>query len=120
MNRYHLTLLVPLLIATSSALAAGSYVPGTEDVPLMHGLAPVTEAAIVFDKPQGRIIEATANGAVRRSDVVAFYAASLPQLGWHDAGRQRFEREGERLSLDFGGRDGNLQVDFTLEPELGR
>jgi len=112
--------MVPFLAAASSALAAGAYVPGTEDVPLMHGLAPVTEAPIVFDKPQGRIIEATTKGAVRRSDVVAFYAASLPQLGWHDAGQQRFERDGERLSLDFGGSDGNLRVDFTLEPELGR
>jgi hypothetical protein len=97
-----------------------TYVPGTEDVPLMPGLASDEAASLVFDKPQGRIVEAAARGAVTRHAVMDFYQESLPQLGWRAAaakpGSKSFERDGERLSLDFDGHDGNLQVAFTLAP----
>jgi hypothetical protein len=97
------------------------YVPGTEDVPLMPGLAADDASSVIFDKPQGRIVEAAARGAVTRHAVMAFYEESLPQLGWRrtvpkSAATKSFERDGERLSLDFDGRDGNLQVAFTLAP----
>ena len=103
-----------------ASLVQPLYVPGTEDVPLMPGLAADETASLVFDKPQGRIVEAAARGAVSRRAVMAFYAESLPQLGWRriagNAANKSFERDGERLSLDFDGRDGNLQVAFTLAP----
>jgi hypothetical protein len=104
----------------TSAVQSG-FVPGTEDVPLMPGLSADAGSSLVFDKPQGRIVEAAASGAVTRHAVMAFYEESLPQLGWRRAAAaspssKSFERDGERLSLDFDGRDGNLQVAFTLAP----
>jgi hypothetical protein len=122
--------LAALLLASSGLAAPGLvqtsfvqpvYVPGTEDVPLMPGLAADDAASVIFDKPQGRIVEAAARGAVTRHAVMAFYEESLPQLGWRrtvpkSAATKSFERDGERLSLDFDGRDGNLQVAFTLAP----
>jgi hypothetical protein len=104
-----------------ASLAQPGFVPGTEDVPLMPGLAADAGASLIFDKPQGRIVEAAARGAVTRHAVMAFYEESLPQLGWRraasaSASTKSFERDGERLSLDFDGRDGNLQVAFTLAP----
>jgi hypothetical protein len=103
-----------------ASLVQPLYVPGTEDVPLMPGLAADEAASLVFDKPQGRIVEAAARGAVTRHAVMAFYEESLPQLGWRRTSatntQKSFERDGERLSLDFDGRDGNLQVAFTLAP----
>jgi hypothetical protein len=109
----------PGLVQTSFVQSV--YVPGTEDVPLMPGLAADDASSVIFDKPQGRIVEAAARGAVTRHAVMAFYEESLPQLGWHrtvpqSATSKSFERDGERLSLDFDGRDGNLQVAFTLAP----
>ena len=104
-----------------ASLVQSLYVPGTEDVPLMPGLAADDASSLIFDKPQGRIVEAAARGAVTRAAVLAFYDESLPQLGWRrtnqkSAPTKSFERDGERLSLDFDGRDGNLQVAFTLAP----
>jgi len=104
-----------------SVPAQSTYVPGTEEVPLMPGLAADEAASLVFDKPQGRIVEAEARGAVTRHAVMAFYEESLPQLGWRRTAAKTpdtksYERDGERLSLDFDGRDGNLQVAFTLAP----
>jgi hypothetical protein len=122
--------LAALLLASPGLAASGLvqtsfvqpvYVPGTEDVPLMPGLAADDTSSVIFDKPQGRIVEAAARGAVTRHAVMAFYEESLPQLGWRrtapkSAATKSFERDGERLSLDFDGRDGNLQVAFTLAP----
>jgi hypothetical protein len=109
---------VALLIAVLSALPARAqqFVPGTEDVPLMKELAPVKDSDIVFDKPEGRIIEASARGKVTKAAVRSFYASTLPQLGWKVSG-ESWTRETETLHLDFAGRDGDLWVIFTLLPK---
>jgi hypothetical protein len=109
---------VALLIAALGAAPAWAqqFVPGTEDVPLMRELAPVKDSDLVFDKPEGRIIEASARGKVTKSAVRSFYASTLPQLGWKASG-ESWTRDTETLHLDFGGRDGDLWVTFTLLPK---
>ncbi|HUZ71373.1 MAG TPA: hypothetical protein VMU87_00180 [Stellaceae bacterium] len=108
-------LVLPLLLLAAPA-AALSFVDGTEDVPLMPGLVAVAGGNLVFDKPEGRIVEARTHGKLGRARVRAFYGATLPQLGWHAAGADVWRRDGEKLRLDFRGRDGNLTVGFTLSP----
>jgi hypothetical protein len=108
-------LLAALMMTVTVAAAAAGFVPGTEDVPLMPGLRPVANSGVVFDKPQGRIVEAAARGRVTRAAVIGFYAETLPGLGWSGEGG-RWERENETLKIDFKGRDGNLTVGFTLTP----
>jgi hypothetical protein len=109
-----------LLVATiglgGAPAGAQQFVPGTEDVPLMKELAPVKGSDLVFDKPEGRIIEASARGKVTRAAVRGFYASTLPQLGWKAAG-DSWMRETETLHLDFSGNDGDLRVTFTLLPK---
>ena len=107
--------LLLLLIAPIAALA-GDFVAGTEDLPLMPGLVSVPGSSLVFDKPQGRIVEAQAAGKVTRDAVHEFYVSTLPQLGWKQAGADAWRREGEVLRLDFHDRDGELTVGFTLSP----
>ena len=96
---------------------ADAFVAGIEDLPLMPGLAEVRDAGVVFDKPGGRIVEAYAEGAVRRAEVIGFYRQTLPQLGWQSAGDTAYRREGERLEIVILGDDGELVVRFTLQPE---
>ena len=105
-----------LILFAALPLRAEQFVAGTEDVPLMPGLRPLPNSDIVFDKPEGRIIEARAEGATTREKVEAFYAASLPSLGWKAAGRDVWQRDAERLRLDFAGARGKLAVGFTLSP----
>ncbi len=115
-----LALLVCLLLAAvllpGAPARADEFVPGTEDLPLMPGLALIDGSSLVFDKPEGRIVEAQAKGKLARYDVTRFYAQTLPQLGWNAAGTNLWRREGERLKLDYRGPDGNLTVGFTLSP----
>ena len=105
-------------IAWSAAAAAGEFLAGFDDLPVMPGLAPVKEAGIVFDTPSGRIVEGYAAGAVGRQKVQRFYEKTLPQLGWAKTGRNEFRREGEKLTMDFKGKDGALTVRFTLSPKM--
>jgi hypothetical protein len=108
---------LPFLFLAAAVAGAEEFVAGTEDVPLMPGLIFVTGSDLVFDKPEGRIVEAQAQGALSRAKVQAFYAASLPQLGWKKIGADRWQRDTERLKLDFRGQDGHLTVGFTISPQ---
>jgi hypothetical protein len=96
--------------------AAPDFVAGTEDVPLMPGLRNQENTLVVFDKPQGRIVEVEARGRVTRAAAEKFYADSLPPLGWVADGTHRWRRDGEGLRLDIKGRDGDLRVAFSLLP----
>src|SRR5476649_108899 len=89
---------VPLAAQTASPAV---FVAGTEDVPLMPGLRNQGNTLVVFDKPQGRIVEIEARGKVTRIAVEKFYAASLPPLGWVADGTHRWRRDGEGLRLDI-------------------
>jgi hypothetical protein len=113
-----LPILFAFLVLGAVPAAAQRFVPGTEDLPLMKELAPVKGADLVFDKPEGRIVEATARGKVTRKAVESFYGATLPQLGWKPAvSADTWTRETETLHLDFSGHDGDLWITFTLLPK---
>jgi hypothetical protein len=111
-----LLFVLPLFLLIALPLRAEEFVAGTEDLPLMPSLKPVPNSDVVFDKPEGRIVEARAEGATTRAKVEAFYAASLPPLGWKPAGRDVWQRDNERLRLDFAGSGSRLAVGFTLSP----
>lgn len=104
------------LSAGVPARAADAFVAGMEDLPLMPGLAPVEGAGMAFDSPQGRIVEAYAKGKAKRNEVLDFYAATLPQLGWQALDRSAYRREGEVLRLELYEEQGSLTVRFFLSP----
>jgi hypothetical protein len=116
LSAFALLLLGTVLAAAPVAAQRSGFLAGTEDVPLLQGLSTDPATLVVFDKPQGRIVEVEAKGAVSRAAVEKFYAASLPQLGWTADGRNAWRRDGERLRLAFKGQDGDLRVAFSLAP----
>ena len=109
---------LPGMPGTAQAQNVG-FIADVEDLPLMPGLSEIAGAGLVFDKPEGRIVEAYARGSLTPEAVLAFYRRSLPQLGWVAAGSTAYHREGERLDLEVLGRDtaGTLVVRFSLSPE---
>lgn len=118
-------LLAPIWLAGAAiqtpAMAATSppatFLSTLEDVPLMPGLAERKDLAISFDKPEGRIVEAVAEGRMSQAEVARFYATTLPQLGWKGVGNNRFAREGEELLLNFSTVPNKLTVRFALSPK---
>ncbi len=111
-----LLILLFFLFAMVPPAYADAFVAGTEDIPLMPGLKTVPNATIVFDKPEGRIVEAQAQGSTTREKVEDFYATSLPALGWKRTGPNQWQRDAERLRLEFSGGTGPVTVGFTLSP----
>ena len=108
---------VLLQMLWAGAATAQGFLPGTEDIPVMPGLEPSAEAETVFDTPAGRIVTVSATAPAPASRVSAFYAESLPALGWQPAGPGRFVREGEALQLSVrasGTR--RIVVQYTLSP----
>lgn len=121
LTRLFLCLMLAAAAAAPAAWAQGrpaGFLSVIDDVPLMPGLSERMDAAVVFDKPEGRIVEAEATGRLSRADVLKFYASSLPQLGWRARGEGKFLRDREELALTFmSGSGGSLTVRFTLSPD---
>lgn len=119
MHRFVRSFAAILFLLASTQAGAEEFLAGFDDLPVMPGLSAVDGAGIVFDTPTGRIIEGYAAGAVTQASVRQFYGKTLPQLGWTAIGKNEFRREGERLKIDFKGKDRALTVRFTLSPEKG-
>ena len=87
------------------------------DVPLMDGLYEVSEGALVFDKPGGRIIESLAvTENMDANKLAAFYDVTLPQLGWLAVAPGRFVRQGETLSYRIVPQADSLLIYFEVRP----
>ncbi|PCI41662.1 MAG: hypothetical protein COB46_03160 [Rhodospirillaceae bacterium] len=109
--------IVPLLVPLSvGAQQASGFLSVIEDLPLMNTLIE-TGDGVQFTTSQGRIAEATATGMTSRSEVLAFYEKTLPQLGWTPIGPGRFVREGETLELGFEAKGEHLKVRFAIAPK---
>src|SRR5688572_29954042 len=73
-----------------------------QDVPLMPGLHEISEQTVIFDKPDGRIVESFAEiEDISQDAVLRYYNASLPPFGWAKRGDGRFIRDKEILELRF-------------------
>lgn len=112
--------LLPQAVSAQSPSGAGAFVTGMEDVPLMSDLQDVPDAAVIFDKPAGRLIEAYAEGNVESAAVMKFYRETLPQLGWSiEAAKGAsgvFFRERERLEIHVLDGTDRRTVRFVLSP----
>ena len=109
--------LAAMLLAAQPTAAAGGFFASVSDLPLMAGLVERPEAALVFDKPGGRIVEAVAEGPVSAAAVERFYRTSLAELGWRAETGFVFHREGERLSIALDSAGPTLVARFTITPE---
>ncbi len=116
------TLLYSLVLVLIYLPVAHADVPeffaGLGDIPVMPGLTQEPEQAVVFDAPGGRVVQAQAYATegVSKEEILGFYAASLPQLGWAVQEPQRFVREGERLDIQAFQAGGLWAVRLTLSP----
>jgi hypothetical protein len=99
------------------AQGAAAFLSAYEDLPLAPGLTELAGAGLSFDTPQGRIVEASARSAAKAADILAFYAETLPQLGWAKAGDARYRRDAEMLTIEARPEGRQTVVHFTISPE---
>jgi hypothetical protein len=122
--RKKLIALTLILLSPAFAGAADVFLTAIEDVPLAPNLVEQATGGMVFDSPTGRIVEAVASGTGTADQVTAFYAQTLPQLGWSTAGKMIFKRETEtlRITVDPAPQKGAASKDaiivrFNLAPD---
>lgn len=115
-----LALSLCLTLSIVAAAAETRFLSGLNDVPLMDGLVELPDRQTLFDAPGGRIVELYAEGRQPPAQVLAFYAQSLPQLGWVPvpvpAGDAlTLTRDGESLTISAKVGAATL-VRFSLHP----
>lgn len=117
-------LIFPILFMT--AKAQESDLLADLDLPLMAGLIENQDAAMLFDSPDGRIVNAEAAGNIKSDDITNYYKGVLPALGWSILGGScealstnciLAERENEKLSLNLFDHNGGSRITFALSPK---
>ena len=94
-----------------------SYVSGTEDIPLMEGMA-IESAPILFDKNQGEVLITKASTLLLPKDVRSFYKKTLRNLGWTPLSKNKFKREGQVLDIEIEKKNAKTDITFELKETL--
>jgi len=100
----HIALAAILAVAAAAPAHAADFLKAIEDIPVPAGMTEKAEPD-VFESNQGRIVRTSISGAVPCNDVEAFYARTLPALGWTlqpekaEGVSLRFKRDTEQLTL---------------------
>ncbi|CUW41834.1 conserved protein of unknown function [Magnetospirillum sp. XM-1] len=115
--RHLATAFALILLLGPGPARAEAFLSAYEDLPLPPGLTEVMGSGVSFDSPSGRIVEAYAHGAARPADILKFYAATLPQLGWTREGDRLYRRETEVLRLETTQDRAGVTLRFTISPE---
>lgn len=106
-----------VLFAAGSPAAADDFFASIEDLPLPAGFEELEADSFVFESPAGRIITAVARGTGAAANVRAFYARTLPPLGWEPRAPDRYQRDSEQLSFAYEPDGRSLIVRVRLVPE---
>ena len=110
--------LVLMTVLPSLARAETKFFESLPDVPIMKGLEELSEFDISYDKPQGRITESLAamGDNISDSEVISFYAATLPQLGWKRINDTAYERGNEHLEFKIDSERGHKFLRVMVRP----
>jgi len=100
-----------------------NFVDELENVPLPTSFIQNKEKSLVFDTPEGRIIEIYTKGRGDKQSVIDFYTESMPNLGWKIAKNHnskvalRYIKDGEKLDIKISNAEKyNLNLTFELSP----
>lgn len=97
-----------------------TYSTTVEDLPLMPLLKENVDESIVFDIPQGRIVQVFAFTTESKEAIVAFYQKTLPPLGWVSDGELAYHRDQEKLLIKVIPLLKKTLVQFSFSPLKGK
>ncbi len=109
--KFHLSFLSFLFF--SLVAWAQSFLPGTEDIPLMNGLEKVEETAS-FDTPEERMVLISAESNESASRILTFYKQTLENLGWQQKETRFFIRGKDSFVIEIIPSGKKNQIQFKL------
>ena len=88
------------MVVLSGSVWATTFLPGSEDIPLMDGLHIQNSDNFLFDTPDGKVLVIKASSQNITADAfLSFYQKTLNQLGWKGHSLTQYARENDSLSL---------------------
>lgn len=99
--RLILSLLCCVLLSSPALADKPVYFSALPDLPVAPRLEEMPHGTVRFDQPEGRIIVLQAAGPAETSDIMSFYAKTLPALGWTLKAPGQYTRGREVLLLDI-------------------
>ncbi len=93
-----------------------AFLPDIEGVPIYEGFAVNEDKRSFYDSPDGKVAEIVIEGEADGDAVSAFYAETLPQLGWEQQKEGGFKRGKEALDLEVSTHAHRVAVKFSLQP----
>ena len=94
------------------------YLSEMSDIPMMPGMVEQDGGGFVFDAPDGRVVEEVVFLEKKNpNDVLGYYSAVLPQLGWIARKSGVFSRNNEQLTVNIDKVGGGVKVTFRLSPQ---
>lgn len=116
-------LVFALVILSGAAFAEAekpqnqAYFSVLTDIPLMPDMKEMTDQAFVFDKAEGRVVEAVGLLSVSSSlNATEYYKIALEQLGWKPLKTGVFQRNNEQLVVKAEKLAHGVLVSFQLSP----
>jgi hypothetical protein len=101
---------------------SSDFVQGSEDVPLLVGMEKISDDSLGFDSPAGSIMASSYETKSDLERIKNFYQKTLPQMGWDlkksDIAKLKFERDKEKLEIEFVNQNGQDLVRFFLSSAL--
>ena len=98
------------------------FVQGSEDIPLLEKMDKMFDEGLGFDSAAGSIMSSSYESKIDLEKVRSFYAKTLPQMGWkllkNDSKKSVFEREKEKLEIEFLTQEKKQVVKFFISSDL--
>lgn len=96
-----------------------AYLQYLPDVPLWPGAREIEDQSVVFDKEEGRVVEAVVDiEKTSEKSALNYYAKALPALGWTSMRPGLFVRNGEQLVVKWEKVQGGAILRFSLLPNV--
>lgn len=115
-----IAVLTATFLFTAAAAQAEGFSSAIEDLPIMDGMSEKTDKIVVFDTPEGRIVETTLETSLGNIQVFTYYRQTLQQLGWTSIGgsERAYQRENEMMTIDMyeNPETGTYYVTFKIAP----
>ncbi len=105
--------LICLALFVSTTVMAQSFLPATDDIPLMKGLYSVEETA-TFDSPSEKMVLISAQTDKTQNQVKDFYRQTLMNLGWSQSHDNYYIRGNDTLTMELSQVGRITTIQFTL------
>lgn len=110
--------LIMILFSYSVHAETARFFSSMQDVPLVVGINELPDQTLVYDKPEGRIVESVAEVNSGTFDSIRkAYDETLPQLGWRKIADNTYTRQGEFLTMNYEAIDGRNFLKVMVRPK---